>query len=156
MDTFKNITIRIPVDVYNRIERLSPRKRKGQNNVQEFWTHIFLDGLEHPRFINKENKRNAAVLEIQNSMLKQQLSVAQKQLRQESGKELPSAAIETVARNLDDWRDALAKHAAAPVTPNPVKANEQTTATAPKETTAPQGESSTGVLTASDPKAVVH
>src|ERR1017187_6522034 len=93
MDTFKNITIRIPVDVYNRVERLAPRKKWGRNDIQEFWTHILLDGLEHPRFINKENKRNAAVLEIQNSMLKGQLAVAQKQLRQESGKELPAAAI---------------------------------------------------------------
>src|ERR1035437_7786137 len=111
MDTFKNITIRIPVDVYDRIERLAPRKKWGRNDIQEFWTQIFLDGLGHPRFINKENKRNAAVLEIQNSMLKQQLSVAQKQLRQENGQDPPAATIDTVARNLDDWRDALAKHA---------------------------------------------
>ena len=156
MDTFKNITIRIPVDVYNRIERLSPRKRKGQNNVQQFWTQIFVDGLEHPRFINKENRRNAATLEIQNSMLKHQLSVAQKQLRQEKPQDLLPATIEKVARQLDDCRDTLAKHAAAPVTPDPIKANEQTAATAPKQTTAPQGEGAIGGLTTSDPKSVVH
>jgi hypothetical protein len=106
MDTFKSVTISIPVDVYNRVERLSPRKRRKRHHVKDFWTQIFLDGLEHSRFVNIENRRNNTKLAVENSMLKQQLSVAQKQLQKEPHQDVPAVVIEAVARALEVVQDA--------------------------------------------------
>ena len=76
----KHVTISIPVDVYERVKKLAPQKKWEANNILEFHTQIFLDGLEHPRFIKKEHQLAIRKLEIEKSIVQAQLTAAQKKL----------------------------------------------------------------------------
>jgi hypothetical protein len=109
MDTMKKVTIEITVEVFDRVDRLVPHKRKGKHNVQEFWTQIFLDGLEHSRFINLENRRKLWTLEFQNSVLKQRLAKVEKEFHLEPAKETPPHVVDELARILDAVQHTPAK-----------------------------------------------
>lgn len=63
MSTFK-ITIEVPEDVYNRVKRLAPRKEWGENHKRDFYSKIFLNGLEHPDYLKAENRRLETLLKI--------------------------------------------------------------------------------------------
>ena len=93
MDEFKSINICIPIDTYNRVKELCPTKKWGQNKIQEFHSQIYTNGLEHPWFIDKENRRKVTALEIKYKTLKAQLSIARKQLGQEDEKDLPATTL---------------------------------------------------------------
>jgi hypothetical protein len=108
MDTFKHITICIPIGVYNRVEKLAPRKKWGRNDVQEFHTQIYLDGLEHSRFLNLEHRRNLNKLALENSILKAQLAIANNRLGRNST-EKPPQVDDSLARLLEQFADAKAK-----------------------------------------------
>ena len=51
METHKNISVRIPIEIYTRVEKLCPDKKWGRNNIRDFWTTIFLEGIESPYFL---------------------------------------------------------------------------------------------------------
>ena len=94
----KHVTIVIPVDVYARVKKLAPQKKWEANNIQEFHTQIFLDGLEHPRFVKKEHQLAIRKLEIEKSIVQGQLTAAQKKLP--STNQPTSAAVSNVAEML--------------------------------------------------------
>lgn len=75
----KHFTISIPADVYERVKKLAPQKKWEANRIRDFYTQIFLDGLEHPRFLQKEHQLAIRKLEMEKSILQGQLAAAQKQ-----------------------------------------------------------------------------
>ena len=134
----KNITIPIPIDIYNRVEKLRPAKKNGRHDIAEFYTEIFLDGIAGPRFIIKEARRNTTKLEMKISLLKHKLSVARKQLGQEDEKELPDGLTERLAQQFEALQDSGAMQVmesitapAAKVKADPLKADAETTPARP-------------------------
>lgn len=91
------------------MEKLCRRKKWGRNDIREFWTQIFLDGLEHPNFINKENRRKTTKLQIENALLKQQLSEQKQQ--QQNDANLPNVT-DTLARHVETFQDIASKRVA--------------------------------------------
>jgi hypothetical protein len=120
----KHVTICIPVDVYARVKKLAPQKKWETNNIQEFYTQIFLDGLEHPRFLKKEHQLAIRKLEVEKSIVQGQLTAAQKQLPGTPSR--PSlSAVSNVAEQIARTFEGL---------PNP---RPQAEASAPASTTEP-------------------
>ena len=72
METHKSIAIRIPIDVYNRVEQLCPMKKWGRNDIRDFWTKIFLEGVESPYFLKLETRRLTTKLQVTESLLRSQ------------------------------------------------------------------------------------
>lgn len=108
MSTFKKITVCVPIDVYERVEKLAPRKRWGSNDVQDFYTHIFLQGLQSPEFLKSENRRLATKITLLESLVKQQLP------------KVNVSALNSVARDAEAFQDMAAKQPepkAAPTSP---------------------------------------
>lgn len=52
MAEFKNITISIPIDVFERVDRLAPRKKWGSNDVRDFYTRILCKEWNQRTFLN--------------------------------------------------------------------------------------------------------
>src|ERR1700722_6607606 len=65
-----NITIAIPEETYNRLKRLAPKKEWGENHKQQFYTNIFMNGLESPEFLKAENRRLETLLKVIKPLLK--------------------------------------------------------------------------------------
>jgi len=94
MEAHKNITICIPIDVYNRVEKLCPKKKWGRNVIREFYTKIFLQGLESPNFLKAENRRLATKLLVTESLL---------------GQPKAALAVESLAKDMETLQDMPAK-----------------------------------------------
>ena len=140
----KHVTISIPVDVYERVKKLAPQKRWEANNIQEFYTQIFLDGLEHPRFIRKEHQLALRKLEIEKSIVQSQLTAAQKKLP--STNQPSSAAVSNVAEMLARTLQGL---------PNPRPPAEAPAPTATPETVQP-AKAPESEAVATTPSTAVH
>jgi len=94
MNTHKIITIRISIETYERVEKLCPSKKWGRNDKRDFWTNIFLQGLESPAFLKAENRRVATKLRIAETLLK---------------KEANAPAIESIAKVVETSEDRRAE-----------------------------------------------
>jgi len=94
---FKKITISIPVEVYERVENLAPRKKWGSNDVRDFYTRLFMYGVESPEFLKLENRRLATRIKLLESLLKQQQP------------KVNVSAFDSIARTLDRLQDRTAK-----------------------------------------------
>ena len=102
MSDHRSITICISDDVFKRIARLAPSKQWGRNDKRDFYTQIFLDGLEHRRFIDREHKRDIQILKMLNSLLKSKAAQSDKA----STDPLPSReTLEMLAKTLDRLTD---------------------------------------------------
>jgi hypothetical protein len=108
MAQLKTITISIPVDVYERVETLAPRKKWGSNDVRDFYTRIFLLGMQSPEFLKSENRRLETKIKLLESLLKQQQP------------KVNVSAFDSTARDVEVLQDRAAKQPevkAAPTSP---------------------------------------
>ena len=87
-----NITIAIPEETYNRVQRTAPKKEWGENHKRQFYTNVFLKGLESAEYLKAENRRLEKILQITKSFLK----------AEDQGK---ADAVEDLARQLEALED---------------------------------------------------
>lgn len=125
MATYKHVTISISVEVYERVNRLCPRKKWGENKKAQFWTDIFLKGLESPDFLKKELEMKSSEIKILKLMLFSDKEKKEKQQDIES-------TIESIARVAATLNSAApkpvvqsqpSKEEPAPVSPGPEKSS---------------------------------
>lgn len=89
MSQTKQITISIPIEAFERVERVSPRKKWGTNDVRDFYTSIFMQGLESSEFLRKEMRS----FQIKIKLLEASLKSAQ-------DRPVDCAAIDLVVRDV--------------------------------------------------------
>jgi len=66
MQHFKTVRLRIPLDVFARVDRVAPPRQKGLSRT-DFYSQVFLEGFDHGRrFLELENERNVITLDIEN------------------------------------------------------------------------------------------
>lgn len=106
MPEFKNITISIPLDVYERVETLCPGKRCGQNRIRDFYTNIFLQGVESPEFLKAEKRRLETKIKLLEPLVEQ------------NHPQFNSAAFDSVARDVEECQDIAAKTSKAKLGPD--------------------------------------
>jgi hypothetical protein len=95
-----NVTIAIPKDTYDRLQRLAPKKAWGENHKQQFYTNIFMNGLESTEFLKVENRRLETLLKLTKTLLKPE-------------DQNKSEAVEDLARQLEMMEDMARKRKAA-------------------------------------------
>jgi hypothetical protein len=95
-----NITISIPEDTYNRLQRVAPKKEWGENHKRQFYTNIFMKGLESPEYLKAENRRLEKILKLTWSFLKPE-------------DQNKSEAVEDLARQLEVVEDMAQRKSGA-------------------------------------------
>lgn len=126
MSEHKNIAISLPIDVYERVEKLAPRKKHGRNDVRDFYTRIFMLGVESADFIKLENRRLETKIKILESLGEQRKTP------------IDSSSLNSVARDFEIFQDMATKQPEAKPVPDSPAAS------------APEAEMST------DKKSTVH
>lgn len=96
MPDTKIISIPVSQEVYDRIQRISPKKEWGENHKSHFLLQIFLDGLECSSFLNREKRFLEHLLELNQVLLKPE----------DKGK---ADALEVVARQMLEIEDFAAR-----------------------------------------------